>query len=132
MNITSKGRYALQIMLDLASLDIGKRKKRQEIADKHKIPLGYMNKIISALKTSGLIECYRGSNGGIKLIKSADNISMWDVIVAVEDKITPVACAAHDKSCSIYDTCLSKDAWTAAFYDIKKVFKNKKLINFIK
>ena len=131
MNVTSKSRYALQIMLDLAKSKKGILRKRNQLSEKHKISPNYMNKIILGLKSSGLIEGCRGSCGGLRLLRPACGISVWDVVAAVEDRMSPVACVHDIKSCSIYESCLSKDVWRSMFSDVKASFESRKLSSFL-
>jgi Rrf2 family transcriptional regulator, iron-sulfur cluster assembly transcription factor len=131
MNVTSKSRYALQIMLDLAKSEKGSLRKRSQLAEEHKISQNYMNKIIFKLKNKNLIECCRGSCGGLRLIKPANQITLWQIISAVENRTAPVNCVDDINSCSIAQKCISKDAWLSIFSDIKSSLSSKKLADFI-
>ncbi len=74
-----------------------------------------MNKIILGLKTNGLLICYRGAHGGLKLLKPANEISIWDVISAVEAKVAPVSCIDELHTCTIQNTCLAKKSLAKCF-----------------
>ena len=131
MNVTSKSRYALQIMLDLAKSKKGILRKRNQLSEKHKISPNYMNKIIFKLKNKDLIESCRGSCGGLRLIRPANQITLWQIISAVEDRTAPVNCVDSMHFCSRAPECISKDAWLSIFSDIKNSLNSKKLADFI-
>ena len=113
MNITSKSRYALKIMIDLAQLDADTpHTKRAGMAARQGIPPDYMDHILSRLRDKELIESIRGRGGGFRLRRDAKEISVWDIFSAVEDGMVPVQCMEHDKGCGVEPLCSSKEAWT--------------------
>ena len=110
MNITSKSRYALKIMLDLAQQE-GPLVHRSEIAARQGIPLDYMDHILSRLRDHGLIGSTRGRSGGYRLAVPADRISVHEIFSAVEDAFQPVRCLEGGVHCGAEHVCGSKDAW---------------------
>jgi Rrf2 family iron-sulfur cluster assembly transcriptional regulator len=111
MNITSKSRYALKIMMDLAESSAD-RVQRHDIAGRQGIPPDYMDHILSRLRDAGLILSIRGRGGGYRLAKPADEISMLEIFVAVEDAFEPVQCLEGGVGCMVSHICSSKDVWT--------------------
>lgn len=111
MNITSKSRYALKILMDLAQHP-DTVVHRQDIASRQGIPLDYMDHILTRMREAGLIESMRGRAGGYKLLKSPEKISVYDVFTTVEDAFQPVQCLDGGRGCVAEHVCSSKDAWS--------------------
>ena len=111
MNITSKSRYALKILMDL--LDRNESViHRSDIAQRQGIPLDYMDQILARLREKGLIVSIRGRAGGYKLARDPADISVFDIFVAVEEAFQPVQCLDGTQGCLAEHVCRSKDAWT--------------------
>jgi Rrf2 family protein len=116
MNITSKSRYALKIMMDLAyhSRD-GTIVRRVDIADRQGIPTDYLDQIMMKLRSGKLVDSVRGRAGGYRLAKSAEDISVWELFTSVEDTLIPVNCIVENQTCGFQTHCISKDAWMEIF-----------------
>jgi Rrf2 family protein len=110
MNITSKSRYALKIMMDLAEAGDA-LVHRSDISMRQGIPLEYMDQILSRLREGGLIESTRGRSGGYRLSRPASEVSTLEIFMAVEDAFEPVQCLDGGKGCLAEHVCSSKDAW---------------------
>lgn len=115
MNLTSKSRYALKIMMDLASCaapgEADGVTHRAVIAVRQGIPLDYMDHVLSRLRDAGLIASVRGRGGGYRLARKASEVSIWEVFMAVEDSFQPVQCLDGEHACVVEDVCSSRDAW---------------------
>ena len=122
MNITSKSRYALKIMLDLAALSDSELRKRETLATQQAIPIDYMDQILLRLRKKNLVLTYRGPKGGLKLGKSTSNITLWDIFSSVEDHMPPVKCINVPKSCTLERDCTSKNVWTRIYDIIRQDF----------
>ena len=115
MNITSKSRYALKIMMDLTehySADEDLVIQRSDIAMRQGVPLDYMDHILSRLKEAGLIQSTRGRGGGYRLAIPPQKLSVLDIFTAVEDVFEPVRCLEDASACGAEHVCGAKDAWT--------------------
>lgn len=110
MNITSKSRYALKIMMDLAQHE-GHLVHRADVAQRQGVPLDYMDQILSRLRDGSLIESTRGRGGGYKLALQPDQISVLEIFSSVEDVFEPVQCLDGGAGCMAQQVCQSKDAW---------------------
>ena len=121
MNITSKSRYAIKIMIDLAQLssETG-HTQRASLAARQGIPPDYMDHILSRLRDAKLIASIRGRGGGFKLNRDAKDVSVWDIFQAVEEALMPVQCLEHGRECGIERRCSSKDAWTHIMLAVRK------------
>ncbi len=121
MNITSKSRYGIKIMLDLAKFDSSNIQQRHCISVRQSIPQDYMDHILPRLKEHGLIQTIRGRSGGITLNKPANEISLWDIFHAVEDSLYPVQCLdeSNENNCELTHQCTTKRAWDFIFNSMK-------------
>jgi cysteine desulfurase len=111
MNVTSKSRYALKIMMDLAEQDQAALIHRSDIAQRQGIPLDYMDQILLRLREGGLIDSTRGRSGGYRLAKPATQVSVLEIFSAAEDAFQPVQCLEGGLGCVAEHVCSSKDAW---------------------
>jgi Rrf2 family transcriptional regulator, cysteine metabolism repressor len=86
MNISVKSEYALQAVFDLALQPVGEPVKIADIAKRQKIPQKFLELILASLKQGGFVESRRGAEGGYRLSKPADQITVGDVLAFVEDR----------------------------------------------
>lgn len=92
MKISTKGRYALRIMLDLALHDSGGLVPLKEIAARQDITLKYMEQIISPLSKAGFVLSLRGSNGGYRLARKPSEYTCGDILRCLEGPLVPTTC----------------------------------------
>ncbi len=118
MNITSKSRYALKILLDLAQYPKSSLVHRSDIVKRQHIPADYLDQILIRLRAHHLVESVRGRSGGYRLSKDPADINMWQILNAAEDKVYPVKCISH-KSCFLESDCISKGAWSQVFESVQ-------------
>ena len=112
MNITSKGRYALRVMLDLAQHPDDGFISLKTIAERHDISMKYLEAIVGALKKAGLVESSRGKEGGYALSRPPQDYPIGEILRCMEDKIAPVACITADGvSCAQASGCLTLPMW---------------------
>lgn len=112
MNVTSKGRYALYIMLDLARYGDESCVSLKSISDRHDISMKYLEAIVGSLKRSGLVESTRGKEGGYRLNKSADEYSVGEILRCLEDNLAPVACIRSGSvNCEKAAECITVPMW---------------------
>lgn len=99
MEISRRTDYGVRVILDLASLPVNERVLSHEIAERQNIPGPFLAKIISQLSTSGLVVTYRGSGGGVSLARPAAEISLLEVIEALEGPIRLNRCTIEPEVC---------------------------------
>ena len=114
MEISRRTDYGVRVILDLANLQDGERASTQEIAERQSIPAPFLAKIVSQLSTSGLVETYRGAGGGVVLSRPASEISLLDVIEALDGPIRLNRCVIEPDACSREERCPVHDIWVAA------------------
>jgi Rrf2 family iron-sulfur cluster assembly transcriptional regulator len=110
MKLTSKGRYAMTAMLDIAAHQDQGPIALAEISERQSISLSYLEQLFSKLKRANLVESARGPGGGYRLARDAEMISARDVILAVDEKIEPRKCEGKENCCE-GGRCLSHGLW---------------------
>jgi Rrf2 family iron-sulfur cluster assembly transcriptional regulator len=111
MKLTTKGRYAVQAMADLAAQRAGPV-ALPDIALRQGISLGYLEQLFAKLRRAGLVDSNRGVSGGYSLARRAREICVADIVRAVDEEIRTTACAGSAKSCNGTTTrCLTHDLW---------------------
>ena len=112
MKISTKGRYALRVMLDIQSQGPDRVVPLKEIAARQGITLKYLEQIVPALCRAGLLRSTRGTSGGYRLAVSPETCRIGDILRAVEGKLSPVACLDGDENlCPRRDSCPSVGFW---------------------
>ncbi|MDO4620293.1 MAG: Rrf2 family transcriptional regulator [Lachnospiraceae bacterium] len=113
MKISTKGRYALRIMLDLALHNSGELVPLKDIAARQEITLKYMEQIISPLSKAGFVISLRGSSGGYRLARRPSEYTCGDILRIVEGPLVPTACVTADGTidCPRAEWCPTIDFW---------------------
>ena len=110
--ISTRGRYALRVLIDLAEHRNGSYIPMKDIADRQDISLKYLERIVPVLTKSGLIEGVHGKGGGYRLVLSPDKCIVGDVLRLTEGDLAPVACLAKDaKPCARAAECRTLGMW---------------------
>lgn len=114
MKLSTKGRYGVRLMLDLAShfgegpVILKQISQREEISEK------YLWQLINPLKSVGLVRATRGAHGGYELAKAPAEISVKDILEVVEGPICLVDCIEKPATCKRSDFCITRDLWGEA------------------
>jgi Rrf2 family iron-sulfur cluster assembly transcriptional regulator len=115
MKLSTKGRYGLRAVIDLAMNceDKSGTASIQSIAQRQGISENYLEQLMRLLKKAGIIDSVRGAGGGYKLAREASKISVGDVLRALEGDLKPVDCQAISESggCEGSDGCVTKLVW---------------------
>jgi Rrf2 family iron-sulfur cluster assembly transcriptional regulator len=112
MRLTTKGRYAVTAMIDLAMHQPGAPVTLTSIAENQGISLSYLERIFAMLRRGNLVIGARGPGGGYLLARDADSISVADIIVAVNEPLDITRCDGRE-NCRRGERCLSHDLWSA-------------------
>jgi Rrf2 family iron-sulfur cluster assembly transcriptional regulator len=110
MKLTTRGRYAVTAMLDLALHQQTGPVSLADIADRQGISLSYLEQIFSRLRRQGLVASTRGPGGGYRLSRAAVEISVADVIGAVDEVVDATRCGGM-QNCQGEERCLTHDLW---------------------
>ena len=112
MKISTKGRYAVRVMLDLALNDTGEYVKVREIAKRQEISEKYLEQIIAVLNKAGYVRSTRGAQGGYKIAKDPSQYTVGMILRLTEGSLSPVSCLDGDQGdCERCDTCETMGVW---------------------
>lgn len=108
MKISTKGRYALRLMVDLASNSKGDPVSLKDVAKRQNISDKYLEQIISVLNKAGYVNSVRGAQGGYHLKKEAKDYTVGMILRLTEGSLAPVACVEEDAdACERADACVT-------------------------
>lgn len=111
MKISTKGRYALRVMLDIAMHDNGKYIPVKDIAKRQNLTVKYLEQIISLLNKAGYLQSLRGNTGGYRLAKNLDEYVVGDILRVTEGDLAPIACLKCSDFCQREDICNTIYFW---------------------
>lgn len=113
MMLTTKGRYAVMAMVDIAVHSKGSPITLGEIAERQHIALNYLEQIFGKLRKEGLVDSVRGPGGGYMLTSPAASVCIADIILAVDEKVKITRCEGELSSGCMHDKtpCLTHDLW---------------------
>lgn len=118
MKISSKGRYALRMMIDIAEHNNGEWISIKDISERQGISIKYLEQIVTNLTKSGLLRSSRGPQGGYMLAKSPEQYTVGQIIRTIEGNLAPVACLENDVNlCERQDSCPTISFWKG-LYDV--------------
>ena len=112
MKVSTKGRYALRIMIDLAEHNTGGYIRLKDISKRQGITLKYMEQIMPILTKSGYVKSFRGNNGGYMLAKKPEEYTAGEILRAAEGSLAPVGCIEDEpNACGHYEQCRTVKFW---------------------
>lgn len=125
MKISTKGRYAVRVMLDLALNNTGEYIKVKDIAARQEISEKYLEQIISILNKAGYVKSVRGAQGGYKIAKDPSSYTVGMILRLTEGSLNPVACLDDEvNECERCDTCETLGVWKELAKAINNVVDN--------
>lgn len=125
MRISTKGRYALRLMLDLALNDNGQNIKIKEIAARQMVSDKYLEQIITMLSRAGYVKSVRGAQGGYRLAKKPEQYTVGMILRLTEGSLAPVACLEDEENeCDRADCCATLELYKRLDEAIKSVIDN--------
>lgn len=120
MRLSTKSRYGTRAIIEIARYYRKPPIKRKEITAKQLIPDSYLENILVTLKAAGLITTIRGANGGYQLAKAPDEITVFEVVQALEGCITPVPCIDSGE-CNLFGICITRSIWSEMYQAMEQV-----------
>ena len=114
MKLSTKGRYGLRAMVDIAGNGGEGAVSISSIAQRQNLSESYLEQLMSLLRKAGIIESVRGAGGGYRLARPPQSISVGEVLRALEGDLNPVECSARSgagEPCAAEDTCVTKYVW---------------------
>jgi Rrf2 family iron-sulfur cluster assembly transcriptional regulator len=110
MRLTTRGRYAVTALLDLALQPVDQTITLAEIAARQSISVAYLEQLFAKLKRHGLVSSVRGANGGYRLARASQDIAVLQIIEAVNESVDATRCD-HKSNCQNGAMCLTHDLW---------------------
>lgn len=121
MKISTKGRYALRLMVDLAMQPDNGYTSIRAIALRQALSEKYLEQIVTKLHKAGFVRSVRGSNGGYALTKEPAAYTVGDILRVTEGSLAPVACAEEKGHCERVDSCVTALVWEQLYEAVNKV-----------
>lgn len=112
MKFSTKSRYALRLMAELARYAPGTTVSLKEISERQNLSLKYLEQIVTPLAKSGLVSSVRGAQGGYRLARPAAQITSGEILRAVEGELTAIPCLASSVDCPHRGQCHTLDFWS--------------------
>jgi len=125
MKVSTKGRYGLRIVMDMAMHSNGKPRLIRDIATSQGLSEKYVANLVVKLKAKGILKSILGVHGGYVLNKDIKNITLLEIFEAMEGKMSIVKCVECPKSCKQSKTCQARTIWSGINNQISDIFASK-------
>ena len=131
MLVSTKGRYALRVMLELAQDDSAAYLPLPAIAERQGISEKYLESILSVLSKAGMLDALRGKGGGYRLAKAPEDYSVYDILCLTEGTLAPVACLEAGQNCENAGDCSTYPLWQGLDETVRKYLSGFTLVDVI-
>ena len=131
MQITRQADYAVRAVLYLAQLGPEQRAATSQIAQEQAIPPSFLAKIVSQLSVAGLLQTSRGARGGVSLARPPEEISLLEVVEAIDGPILLNECVSGGGACTFGDDCPMKPVWCDAQAELVQRLKSTTFDRFL-
>ena len=131
MQITRQADYAVRAVLYLARLGQEQRAATSQIAEDQQIPPSFLAKIVSQLSVAGLLQTSRGARGGVSLARHPDQISLLEVVEAIDGPILLNECVGANGICTFGDDCPMRPVWCDAQAQLVERLKSTYFSQFV-
>lgn len=122
--ISTRGRYSIRILLDLAEHGNGEFIPMKEVAARQGISLKYIERMMPVLKTGGLVDSLHGIGGGYRLTKEPSEVTVWDILILAEGDLAPVSCLQENAAvCERAAACRTLSVWEDYYKLTKDYFR---------
>lgn len=111
MRLSTKARYAARAMTELAVRSGRDPVKLKDIAESQDISIKYLEQLMHPLRVSGFVKTLKGSRGGYTLSRAAEDITLYDIVYAVEGSLAPVDCVDDARVCKRAEKCVTRNIW---------------------
>lgn len=132
MKVSTKGRYALRIMIDLALNNDGSYISLKDIAMRQGISFKYLEQIMSLLNKAGYLETLRGNNGGYRLSRKPSEYNVGEILRVTEGELAPIYCLTENGHCDRMINCPTYSFWKGLDDVINNYVNSKTLEDLIK
>jgi len=133
MKISTKGRYGLEALVDLAIHASEGHTSLKSISDRQEISENYLEQLFVVLRRKGIVDSIRGAQGGYKLSKASEEITVGDVLHALEGPLAPVQCIikGEKSACERYETCVTRTLWERVMSELDSVASSISLADLV-
>lgn len=143
MKVSTRGRYGLRAMVDLAVTQNSGATPLREISERQNISEQYLEQLFASLRKAGIVKSVRGAHGGYLLNHKEENITVKDIITALEGPIAPVDCVLTESECENTSDCVTHKVWlrvkknvdelldSVTLAELKEEYQKKKSTDFI-
>ncbi len=131
MWISTKAQYGLRALAEIARQP-GIAVPLKDIAERQDISQHYLEQIAANLRRAGFIRSVRGAHGGYQLSRSPNAINTWDVVVALEGSLAPVACIEDEHACNRNDSCATVGLWRRVDTAVRDVLGSTTLADLLR
>ena len=127
MKLSTRARYGMRAMLDLAEQDQAKLVLLKDIAERQNISKRYLEHMMTLLRNRGLIVAERGASGGYRLAKAPEEIRLVEIFEALEGELAPVDCVRDTAVCLRSEDCVVRDLWCEMTTAMREVLEGQTL-----
>ena len=131
MIVSTKGRYALRVMIDLAEHQAERYVPLKEVAERQEISEKYLENILKVLVQNGFLEGLRGKGGGYRLTRTPDQYTVAEILLLTEGSLAPVDCVEDGADCGREDQCVTVMLWKKLNDAINSVVDNITLADLV-
>ena len=131
MKISTKGRYALRLMLDIALNSNGQAVSLRDVAGRQEISDKYLEQIVTPLARAGLLRSVRGAGGGYLLTREPADYTVGQILRPLEGSLAPVSCVDGGDCCSRAEKCVTVDIWRSIQEAVAGVVDNTTLADLV-
>ena len=132
MLVSTKGRYAIRVLVDIAENSNGSFVTLQEISKRQEISKKYTESIMSILVKNNLVDSSHGKGGGYRLNRSPEQYTILEIITLTEESLAPVSCLKNDSEiCHRSNICSTLSMWKEIYEIITKYFKGKTIADLM-
>ena len=132
MKISTKGRYALSLMLDLAIQPGDSAVPLRDVAERQEISDKYLEQIVTQLARGGLVRSVRGAGGGYLLTRTPEEYTVGEILRQLEGNLAPVSCVSGGSCCGRADRCVTLEVWQQIQDAVDGVVDNITLADLVK
>ena len=131
MIVSTKGKYAVRVMVELALQDSNVYIPLRKIAESQDISLKYLEAIVHMLMKNNFIEGTRGRSGGYRLNRAPEGYTLWDILECTEESLDPVSCVGDHNACTKSSQCYSFPIWKGLQAITKAYFESFTLADIV-
>lgn len=131
MKISTRGRYALRLMLDLAVYGGGQPVSLRDVAKRQGISDKYLEQIVTPLSRAGLVRAVRGAGGGYLLTRAPEDYTVGDILRPLEGDLAPVECATDAEYCLRCGECVTVTLWREIHQAVSRVVDGTTLADLV-